>query len=182
MSASSKPLSASLGEALASKSSETVRLLSQSQPAAAPARPSPPSSRPSRIAVYAQAAPPPQLHSLPPPEGPDRSLVAKDDERENRKRRMQVTPDVRAAAVKRVLGDGELTKDVADSIGVSRSTVSLWVKEAKLSAQAETRQKFEANDISRTSQELAEALNLQRAAAERVKVLKAKLRELLGED
>ena len=56
------------------------------------------------------------------------------------------------------------------------------MKEAKLSAQAETRKKFEANDISRTSQELAESLNLQRAAAERVKVLKAKLRELLGED
>lgn len=176
----SKPLSTSLGEALASKSSEHPTLLSRPSPPSA--RPLPPSSRPSRIPVYA-AEPTKQLHALPPPEGPDRSLVANDEggERKKRKRRVTGTPEMKAEAVRRSLA-GETHTAVGEDLGVSASAVSLWVREAKAAAAKETAKKFEANDISRVSQELAEAINLQKAAAERVKVLKAKLRELLGDE
>lgn len=177
----SKPLSTSLGEALASKSSEHPTLLSRPSPPSA--RPLPPSSRPSRIPVYA-AEPAKQLHALPPPEGPDRSLVANDEggKRQYRKRKYGKAPaDVRAEAVRRVLA-GETNQGVAADMGVSESAVSKWVNDAKREAARATAKKFEANDISRVSQELAEAINLQKAAAERVKVLKAKLRELLGDE
>lgn len=176
MSSNGKPLSASLGEALASKSSEVTLL---SRPHASEAvLPSPPSSRPSRIANY-RAAPAVQLPA--PPIGPDRSLVDSGEGGLKRKRRTHVSDDVRAAAVKRALA-GEVHKAIAGDIGVSNSTVSGWVREAKAAAERETAKKFEANDIAKLSSELGEALNLQRAAAERVKVLKAKLRVLLGDE
>lgn len=174
MSTNGKPLSASLGEALASKSSEVTLLSRPSEPA----RPSPPSSRPSRIADYRSA--PSNLHALPPPSGPDRSLVDAGD-KPSRKKRVRGTPEMKAEAALRVLA-GEPAVTVAASLGVSGSAVSMWVKEAKQQAEKETRRKFEGTDIQKVSAELAEALNLQRAAAERVKVLKAKLRELLGDD
>jgi hypothetical protein len=174
----SKPLSTSLGEALASKSSEVTLL---SRPEAA--RPSPPSSRPSRIADYRAAPPPQQLHSLPPPAGPDRSFVSSSEEepRKPRKRRVVGSAEMKAEAARRVLAE-EDPNDIAADLGVSRSSVMNWAKEAKLRAFAETSKKFEANDIQKVSAELAEALNLQRAATERVKVLKARLRELLGDE
>jgi hypothetical protein len=55
------------------------------------------------------------------------------------------------------------------------------VREAKAQAEKDTRKRFEGNDIAKLSAELSEALNLQRAAADRVKVLKAQLRRLLEE-
>lgn len=173
----SKPLSASLGEALASKSSEPTLL---SRPVAEGARPLPPSSRPSRIADY-RLAPPKQLHALPPPEGPDRSLVARDEGGRQRKKPVHSTPEQRAEAVRRVLS-GEAALTVGPDMGFSASAVSIWAREAREAASKETKKKFEANDIQKVSTELAEALNLQRAATERVKVLKAKLRELLGDE
>lgn len=165
-----KPLSVSLGESLAAKSSEPTLI----------SRPSPPSARPSRIINY-RNEPTPQLHALPPPEGPDRSLVDEGGQRAGRKRRVHLSAEEKAAAVKRVL-NGEAGVAVAADIGVSGGAVHGWVREAKEAAARETSKRFEANDISQVSQELAEALNLQRAAAERVKVLKAKLRVLLGDE
>jgi predicted site-specific integrase-resolvase len=88
---------------------------------------------------------------------------------------------MKAEAARRVLAE-EDPNDIAADLGVSRSSVMNWAKEAKLRAFAETSKKFEANDIQKVSAELAEALNLQRAATERVKVLKARLRELLGDE
>lgn len=177
MSTNGKPLSASLGEALASKSSEVTLLSRPSEPA----RPSPPSSRPSRIADYRSA--PSNLHALPPPSGPDRALVDAGDNADSggRKRRVHATPELKAEAVRRVLA-GEHPEAIAKDLNVSRTSVNNWTKEAKERAARETAKKFEGTDIQKVSAELAEALNLQRAAAERVKVLKAKLRELLGDD
>lgn len=90
--------------------------------------------------------------------------------------------DVKAAAVRRVLAGNETRQAVADDLGVSASAIALWIKEAKATAEKETAVKFEASDIEKVSKELTEALALQRTAAERVKVLKAQLRKLIGDD
>jgi hypothetical protein len=163
-----KPLSTSLAEAIAAKHPEVLI-----RP------PPPPSSRPSRVPVYDNPKP---LHALPPPEGPDRTLVEKNEQAPGRKRKKRVvlSADERAAAVKRVLA-GETAAAVSADIGVSVSGIQYWVREAKAQAEKDTRKRFEGNDIAKLSAELSEALNLQRAAAERVKVLKAQLRRLLEE-
>jgi len=172
-----KPLSASLGEALASKSSETTLLSRPSEPA----RLSPPSSRPSRIADYRSA--PSNLHAMPPPSEPDRTYAEGSDEggATKRKKRVHASPEMKAEAASRMLA-GEHPEAIAKALGVSRTSVKNWANEAKARAAQETAKKFEGHDIQKLSAELAEALNLQRAAAERVKVLKAKLRELLGDE
>jgi transposase-like protein len=130
--------------------------------------------------IYPRQAPT-QLHALPPPSGPDRSLVASEETKRKRKRRTFLPPAEKAAAVQRVLA-GETAVRVADDFGVSAGNLCRIVREAKEAASRETSKKFEANDIQKVSTELAEALNLQRAATERVKVLKAKLRVLLGDE
>lgn len=83
--------------------------------------------------------------------------------------------------MQRVLA-GETAVRVANDFGVSATGISRMVREAKEAAARETSKKFEANDIQKVSTDLAEALNLQRAATDRVKVLKAKLRVLLGDE
>jgi hypothetical protein len=112
-----KTLSTSLADAIAAKHPE---LLIRPPPTSGDAgRASPPSSRPSRVPVYDNPKP---LHALPPPEGPDRTLVEKDEQGPGRKRKKRVVlnADERAAAVKRVLA-GETAAVVSADIGVSAS-------------------------------------------------------------
>jgi len=132
--ANKKLLAATLAESLASKQ-PFLSLLSNG--ASNPAdRPSPPSSRP---------VPPPvsRSHALPPPEGPDRSLIdptpspVKTEPVAGKKKvRRKFSDEEKSAIASRVL-DGEKRTDVMAATGVVGSVMSRWLdKERKRRANA----------------------------------------------
>lgn len=146
-------------------------------------RPSPPAARPSRIPIYHPPAP---VHQLPPPEGPDRALAEAANEppesaRKKRKPRLSETTDAQKAEAVRIAlelrNEGKTLIEAAAAIKVklgfepSPSCLSEWVKAARQGAMKESL----GSDIGSVTAQLTEAMD-------RVRALKRRLRELLGDE
>jgi transposase-like protein len=129
--ANKKLLAATLAESLASKQPFLSLLSAQQNPAD---RPSPPSSRP----VRSSELPPPltRSHTLPRPEGPDRSLIDNSPSpvepepvatKKAKRTRRKFSEGEKRAIVTRVLDGGERPVGVASELSLQSSTMSRWL-------------------------------------------------------